>query len=480
MKRICCLILAALLLGGCGTRVDPYTLAETYTDGMIMEIEPLGYSRTFTQGVAQTEVDGNTYQFHRDVPLETRADFIARQRALNELLEECAGWQVSGISFRMHQEYPCRSDSQEQAVYLDPTVIGTWQQALITVQCLLGDDVTYGYAWAMANDLAARLGWVTDDAGQMDVNVFVGEPEMLNLVYPCFREEYSSKKEVLAAKALAAELFAAMEAPYAGEAEFLAAAEDYARTSGIEFTATYLRFSYQSASCPMQIAARYLTYQIDSTFTADAYRSYMDGNWMGTVSLMMEQLEAMDTMLERYREVFGYAGDEVLSVQLTDNLQSAYEGEIHDYAGFYYYQSQKIYAISISVIPHEYVHHLYGMCSEDWRQDDGWYSEALAYYLAETDQARMLGEEEELGDCIERVHRYIAYYKNETKPKWWISTNNVHSEVLSIAGYIVDTYGEELFVRLMLNPSQAEELVGRTLDQIEDDWVEFIYDYDLS
>lgn len=479
MKRFFCLLLAVLLLAGCGG-VDPYTLEENYTDATVMDIEPLGTGKIFSRNLAQIQVDGNIYQFHKAVDLQTRADFIAGQQALNELLAELTGWQVEGVTFRMHTDYPCRSVSAEGVIYLDPTVALTWKQALITVQCLLGDDVTYGYAWAMANDLAARLKWTTDSDCEADPNVFVGEPEMLNLVYPCFSEDYSTKKEVKAAKALSAELFGGMEDPYAGEDAFRAAVESYAQAQDIDFTPTYLRFSYQGASCPMQVSAKYLTYMLDGTFRQDGYESYMDEDWTATVSSLCQALEAMDTTLEGYREMFGYTGEEVLSVQMTDALAGAYEGEITDYAGFYYSYYMEIYAISLAVIPHEYVHHLYRMCSEDWMTGELWHTEALAYYLAEADEMRMLGYDQTMEELVDQNHRYIAYYKNETKPKWWISTNHVHSEVLSIAGYLVETYGEDTFVELMLNPSRAQELTGRTIDQIEDDWVEFIYAYDLS
>ena len=40
--------------------------------------------------------------------------------------------------------------------------------------------------------------------------------------------------------------------------------------------------------------------------------------------------------------------------------------------------------------------------------------------------------------------------------------------------YLVDKYGEEAFVEIMLHEENAPELTGKTLDELIDEWSEYI------
>lgn len=64
----------------------------------------------------------------------------------------------------------------------------SWEQVLTTIQVCLGDYTNYGYIYSLSNHVARDLQWICDDASIENEKVFVDDPSLLNLVYPCFSE----------------------------------------------------------------------------------------------------------------------------------------------------------------------------------------------------------------------------------------------------------------------------------------------------
>ena len=157
--------------------------------------------------------DGTLFIFEKSIAEDVRRSFVQSQLELNKLLDI-----PDGFIYVLTESYQDRYDEACQASFVLTTSVQTWKQVLTTIQLSEGDDVTYGYAYAKADDISKKLGWETDQRTDMPdskVETMLSEdPERLSLVYPCFISPYSSPEQIETAKILALQIYESPETTY--------------------------------------------------------------------------------------------------------------------------------------------------------------------------------------------------------------------------------------------------------------------------
>lgn len=479
------------------TVVQDPALEGVFTETYQRIAEPFGKGFILNGTAHQVMTGGHTYLFDAPLPEAQCREMIAVQEELCAWLAE-RGILTEDVSFYAIEGYPNRSESEEKLAYINPESVRTWEQILTTLQVSMGDYTNYGYLYALSDFIAADLGWKREERVDITIDtaadhVLVETPELLNLVYPCFDTVYTSEEDIAFCKVLAGKVFMQMEDPFAGEAAFVRAQENYAEANDIDFTPTYLTFAYNSESCPLKFRTRYLEIFRDNTFVT--YVTYADGTKeeqypaLADVYMMVHSFEWLDTQLEKLQEKFETETQELVPVQLTRRLPD--ELPIPAKVGGCYINTiQKIYATSVTVLGHEYIHHLLNIkLPGQYTKETMWCNEVLAHYYTldcEFERTKHQAEtgcglsEEQLADMI--GHEYNTPYDEILRVREWMLRRNptkytyldglkVSNKLCSAFGeYFIRIYGEPVFMNCMFHPERIKELTGRTLDQVVDDW----------
>lgn len=495
------ILIFVFLLSSCADTAMP--VVYEYTDGYTVITEPCGKGFLFPTNYSETAVGENLYRFAPNITEDERADFIEKQEEFLSEAEKLLETEVSGYTFYILEEYPARSDSENKSAFFGMDEKGTYKQALGTVLAVLGDFTNYGYAYALADCLAAKLCWERDIASESDYSVFTAEPEMLNLNYACFSELSSSSEETEAAKSLSIEIFASLKNPFGGEDEFIAAIKEKATELGIEdFKPSYIRFAYAGESCPMRIRTKHLDMMRESSYYEDVFvkEGYVPEEWTATISTLLSKLEEIDGELSRIRSLFKTEDNRLVPTYLKDEISYTADGA--ELWGLFRPTKLDLQVRGAEIIVHEYVHYLFQICADyngSFGIDDGtnpylepWHGEAIAYYFGAKQvydlfvfhfgSSAFTGYEEVVGHPLEEYADIAEYYDAMFHASYRLDpkqtpksfTNDRDGDTISFGGYVARTYGEQTFVDIMLHPSKCHELTGKTFAQIEDDWEEYI------
>lgn len=473
---------------GCVLMIVTQFCSYDYTEVYQHVSEPYG-SGFFYQGIVnQVIVNNHTYEFDAAISEEERTTFVTEQEKLCKLLEK-NDLSTVGLTFRIFDSYPNRTESENGFAYYGLDTMKTWEQALTTIQACKGDYTNYGYLYALSNRVAEELKWSCDDAIVENEIVFVNDSSFLNLVYPCFAEKYSERAEIDACKALAKKLLATTEDIWSEE-EFLRERESYAENKSVNFEPTYVLFAYNGESCPLKLSCKYMEVFWDNSFVAN--KEYLDGNipkdYVDGVSGLTHTFEWLDEQLTMYCEKFGVVPDQLISVQMMEVLPP--NALAHKTGGLYYNEAGqgKVYATTVTVLAHEYMHHIYWLlCGSSDPEYEGWQNEVVAYYytvgqryeyrvniINHVDSSYRERLEAMIGEAYDEPLDYIKFVRigwRETGNDYIYYLKNKHDLCSAFGEYFVRIYGEDIFLKSMMYPSRVEELTGLSMDEIVEDWV---------
>jgi len=507
-KILSILLVGAALLTGCkDTDVDNPQKAPDNTEVSFIDPAELKYKSVAVwdyepcyESKKPTHFDsviaaGNSYQFAPEVTPEEREHFFEKHELLLWELDNKRVSVTEGYTFRILHEYMSRSDSDASTAYYGVEDIGTWKHVLATVQTLYGDSTTYGYMYAMANSLAAELGWETDVKPESYMpGIFYEMPEMLTLTYPCFISRYSTDDRINAAAAMSLDLFSKMEKPYSGEDGFIAKAKEYATANMIEYPEISFRFTSGSEYCIMGIETDYLDILMDYTFEFDFCYSgsgYQYDPWESDLTTMYSKLSHLVERLGDIKSKLGGEPPEWATIRLTHGGQ---QYTLEEFAEFNYASHDTIpYCMLTHSINN--VAEIYARYSIDSVADEetynGWYYNMLYLYLAHEETSKIYSDamtpddrawaEYYTGTSIDTPEGMIKYYEviiywnsGETEPKKWVTNLEPYWEAVAFADYLVEKYGEKSFIQLMLHPTRNMEYLGTQTYKVLLEWEQYI------
>ncbi len=459
-----------------------------YTQEHAKIIDPCAGGWLVNGNLAVVSVDHNTYRFDNDIPEDTRLEFISNQQELCKLLE-ANGIQVEGINFYALTDTPSRALHAENAAYIDISLNGTFHQVNFTLQAVLGEYTNYGYLYALSNEISRRLNWVVDEYGASNADCFRKNVHLLNLVYPCFSEEYSSDEEINACKALSEFVLTLMPDVFEGEDTFKSLVQNYALEKKIDFNPTYLTFTYGGGYCPIKILTEYLEIYLSSDYEGSytLTRKTIREDPMFNLDSMIEFWEYADRDIAEVRTKFKLDNDFLVPVYIQSIYTQLNGGG--DVGGYYTYGEDggQITLAQVTAITHEYAHYADYSTDTNSAGDLSWCGEVLACYYGKNmdyvsrliiansvaedvwtigDLSYLIGQRyDSVEDEILFQNILTAYEDN-----YHFSVVSAYDGRLSFGVYFVETYGEEVFIQCMQNPNAAPMLIGCSVDDAVDDW----------
>ncbi len=479
-----CLLTVTAVLFGCGVFNEKYEYTEEYA--RVLNIG--GSAWLVDKNLDVTTVNENTYRFDKGITEKERVDFIKNHQKICSLLIE-NGISAKGLDCFVLSGIESRAVAEENAVYIDNGENKSIWQVCLTVQAILGEYTNYGYVYALSNHIADELGWQKADVGEVDEAIFNNAPELLNLVYPCFTEDYYDAEEIAACHALAVNTFNSMQDCYGGETEFAELICEYAESIGVDFTPTYLKFAFGGDFCPLKIRTKYLDmylcsdYEGSCTFTQQA----IEDDPMFNFDSMIEFLSFADDDLSQVREKLNFTSEDTIPVYVRDIYTLLTGGA--EIGGMFFPSENGPYIemAEIYTITHEYVHYIDFNMDTDYSDDEDWCGEVLAcYYGANMSYVSRVvvsnsGDEEVwtvdllsdlIGEAYDGAEDEImvqniltAYHEN---PRYALISD--YDGRMSFGDYFVKTYGEEMFVECMYDIAKTQLLLGVEIDEIIDDW----------
>ncbi len=477
---VLCLLLIAIV---CGCAGGPIRFTETYLS--VTEPEAFGYLvNTYAQQTAYRDV---TYWFSKD---QSDCKALVKKYAAQCEKLSALGYDTTGLTVYVFANGSDYSDSGSKSVHLRPESVGTPEAICVTLGAILGDYTNAGYLYALSQKICG-----TDADATPDANIFLQRPELLNLVSPCFTDPYVDGETLAACQALARRLMNRMDDPYAGEEAFLKQRDAYAEEIGAAFEPTTVRYMYDSKTCPVKAQ----TYDMEIFLTPD-YPEYTLPDYP---DLHIDPLFAADTMIRFYDvldaqskelcTLFRLEKDGYLPVRLTNSYDDG--GETGGW--FVNYRNQPmIIARMYFILRHEYVHYLYDR-SVGGHDDDTflWCNESLAYWYGRIDMfemqhlyAQQSTQSQEiwaefLGKPYDTPEDYVTFCN--LNARWILDTegrNALRYDLKKPLGgnkesfgcYFIETYGEQAFIDCMVDPSLAESRFGKTVDDIVEDWMDWL------
>ena len=482
---ICVLVLAALLFCACGNDAAKEELpVYEYTDVYVRFMEPCASGYLMQKNVPQTEAGGHLYRFEPSIPEERRSEFIGEQEKLCALLDR-NGISTDGLCFFVLEDYPNRTECNNGTAYFGLGNAKSWEQVLTTVQLALGDYTNYGYLYALSDRLAEELSWRRDEIAETDAEL--SDDSLLNLVYPCFDENYTAQEDIAVCKSLSVELLAASEDPWSEES-FLQTIRNRAAETGIDLQPTYIGFAYNGKSCPLKVRTRYLeVFKTDEFTENSSYTAgYYSEDFFSSPGSMIRAFSFLDENLNKLSETFGVEDPSLLPVFMRDYAANT---PYFEAGGIYRQDKDGGYVISLDLtnLPHEYVHYLYYLSGgtadpgyKSWINEVAacYYTYPRLYELSHIDYEnshqlslvkKTIGEPyDEPTDYIRLIRTLFRNNDNEYPYKYYVITAYDLRE--AFGEYFVRTYGEECFIEWLKAPSKVKKLTGRTVDEILDDF----------
>lgn len=499
------LLLCLLLLIGCGgsgqqTVTEAPTAAPTeaptpepteepspFSEAYLMLSEPEAFGRLVNSNALTAELDGVTYW------LSTKqTEPVALMNACAAQCETLAalGYDTAGLTVYILPNGSDYSDSAAKAAHLNPDTVGQAEAFRVLLGAILGDYTNAGYLYALSQKIAGAEADASPDA-----DMFLRTPELLNLVSPCFTERYVDGSALAACRALAMRLLNEMDDPYAGEEAFLQRRDVYAEAIGADFTPTAVRYTYNSETCPVRAQTYDMEIFLSSDYPEYTFQDYPDVHFdpLFAADTMIRFFDVLDAQSKELCRLFRVEKGEYLPVRMTDSYDDG--GETGGWFSIVGNQPM-IIARMYFILRHEYVHYMYYRSSGGWEEDDLlWCNEALAYWYGRIDmfEIQYLYAQQSpystavwaefLGEAFDTPEDYVTYCN--ICARWILDTEGRNAlrydlkkplggNKESFGGYFIETYGEQAFIDCMVDPTQAETLFGKTVDDIVEDWMDWL------
>ena len=430
---------------------------------------------------------------------ETQADsFINAQRTLLQFLQDngVAVRELNYIALNFADNF-CESEKDKAYIALSSTE--SWQQVLVTLHALWGDFTDYGYAYAMANTIAGRLGWETDAleaAENSAMDAFFSEnTEALQLLYPAFTELYATEETIWYSKLLSLDLFehidwcAALKKPIELQLEdFDVLLLGYSEKIGVSFSRQVCDYAYRGPYLPLCIQATYATHIVDHGYKD--YQSDIYEDYFSDYVTIYQTAEIIDREIVEAVERFGLedrAGNICINwlseySAMAKFAEQQFNGYIDD--------MQIAYVTNIEAYLHEYYHHMEHLINPSLGQC--WQSQAFCEIgRAHSQYALYAAEKRHTQDpqLAELFHSFTGrdyrsgienYYEAVDILCYVLDDFSLDytggPAINSFAHYLIKDFGEDVISNLMLFPDTVVDVTGKEWDILKEEWKQYIID----
>ncbi|MBQ8632436.1 MAG: hypothetical protein IJ420_02395 [Lachnospiraceae bacterium] len=467
--------------------------------------EKVCYFPSFTNENEKTEVisvsteDGSYVCMTTD---KAQADsFINAQRTLLHFLREngVAVRELNYVALNFDDNF---SESAKDKAYISLSSTETWQQVLVTLHAQWGDFTDYGYVYAMANAIAAQLGWQTDalettEASSMDA-FFCENTEALHLLYPAFSKLYATEETIRYSKSLSLDLFEnidwsdALKKPIETQLdEFEVLIHEYSGKIGVSFSNHGFDYAYRGSYLPLCIQTTYATHIVDHGYSD--YYSNIYEDYFGDYVTIYQTAENMDKEIV---EAVRHFGLEERAGNIGFNWLSEYSAmtkfanrRVNENHVF----MQEVYVTTISSYLHEYYHHMEHLLNPDSPGTYSWQSQAFCEIGASHSRYELYRLEKLFTQDSELAELFYSFtgrtYQSGVEDffeacdigcyiydEFSLAYLDGGFSINSLSYYLIKQFGEDTISNLMLFPDTVVEVTGKTWDTLKEEWKQYIMD----
>lgn len=464
---------------------NDYVYAEEFVKLLSADSDFTVYSGTMDC----TTVNERTYYFDDAVTDKQRNDaIILNEELIKEYLGGDTQWD-SAAKIYFFPEGGDWADSEQGAAYINVDSIGTYKHILSMLKLRYGEYSNYGYLYAMADQIAHKLKWTSDEVQELDLDVIRNNPNLLNLEYIYFDEKYVTTEEANACKALAVEILNAIDEEAVSEERFMQGIDAVAQKNNLEYTKTYLQFSDAGAYDPLIVKSKYLRYVFAKDFEADMryIDGYLEENPTKDANAVIALIEDADEKIGELREMFSFPQEDYVPVTVTETVQ----GNGIKAGGMWQPWKKIIRLQCFDTVPHEYVHYMYSELTDyDGTEREGWETEALAFYSTAyqmVEKRKYLANKypETLEYIKEMIGKEYETVEDELRFEYLclaIDIGNYYNYLNNAGGiafcdFVCNKYGTENMISCLLFPNETETYIGEDMDALLNEWKEYIESY---
>ena len=510
-KFVLCSLMLLVFLAGCGSQntLAPVTsFEESYEYTSITRVYAHPAMLTVERQVEYLSLTNDDGFFFCATANKGEADaFVNAQRTLLQFLRD-SGMEVPKLNYYAMDTDDSFSESEKKRAHISLSDAKSYRQVLITLQTLWDDYTDYGYLYALSNAIAEHLGWQTDTVEEVDQaalnSFFTDNPAALNLLYPCFTTDFASEETVRNCKELSMKLLeqidlrTALTKPIDEQiSDFRTLVDAYAQEISVSFSRQESGYAYYGEYIPLKISTTYALHMIERGYD-DRDRSWLeelgDDTWdyFSDYRSIFETLDIINAEIARSVEYFDLE-DEVglvvinwvspeTSTELRGNPNKSYYKGGYDDSFF----DGRIYLRAIAAYLHEYFHHIDYILSHELNQT--WQEQAFSELgTVQSQHARHVHEWMTMHDdawirlfneCFGKEYQpgLDDYYNTNDllcyMNSYELDYNNGGAAVNSITRYLLDLYGEEAVLQILLFTDTVEDVTGKTWEELESEWMQ--------
>jgi len=427
--------------------------------------------------------------------------FINAQRTLLHFLQDngVALREMNYVAVNFDDNF---SESAKNNAYIALSSTQTWQQVLVTLQALWGDYTDYGYVYAMANAIAAHLGWGTETAETVENSAmdafFCENPQALNLLYPAFTARYAAEETIKYSKAFSlalfnrSDLFDALKKPVKTQLEeFEVLLRGYAEEIGASFHSQVCSYAYRGPYLPLCIQTTYATHIVDHGYRdyfSDVYEDYFRD-----YVTIYQTAEVLDKEIVEAVERFGLkerAGNITINWLSEESAMTRYAQRMVIVPNVL---MQEAYVTTILAYLHVYYHHIAYLINPDSAKAQSWQLLAFCEIGRSHSLYSIYGTEKFYTLDSESAELFYAFtghaYQSGTDDYFEVNDIECYAfddfsldsqgdvaPINSFSRYLIKDYGENAILNLMLFPDTVVDVTGRNWETLEKEWKQSVMD----
>ena len=382
--------------------------------------------------------------------------------------------------------------------YFGFDTVKTYKQVLTTLQNIYGSFTDYGYLYALSNEIAKAMKWETDasvDISESELkDLVLSNSFCLDLTYPCFTEDYSSKDIIAVSKALSVKVLKSLNQkpakllamPIEEQIKaFRNGVSEYAASIGAEYSEPKYGYMFGSEEYPLIVNTTYFTLHLEDgykdhfepVYKQDFFKDYE--SIRNTVSIIDSEISAV---IKEY-SLEDKAGKTII-IMSTDSHSNSYAS----------HQGGICYCTSVQPVVHEFCHYLVHIISIpnggttyqtdaighqifcEWNGMNSYFNQL--FYEKEYSMPEYQKEwfESKAGREFRRSREdtLLACHYTIGETKDYHMDNFTCSSTMSYAAYIVETYGEEEMLKLALFSNKFYEEHNTSYEELIAEWKEYI------
>ncbi len=404
------------------------------------------------------------------------------------------------ITYSYGVDYPNSIDGMVDSkfAYFDFDTVKTYKQVLTTLQNIYGSFTDYGYLYALSNEIAKAMKWETDASGDISdselKDLVLSNSFCLDLTYPCFTEDYSSKDVIAASKTLS---FKVLKFLNQKPAQLLAmpieeqikafrnGVREYAASIGAEYSEPKYGYMFGSEEYPLVVNTTYFTLHLEDGYK-DIYESLYKQDFFkdypsirDTVSILdcdISEIIAKCSLEDKAGKtiiIMTKGKGEPVSAHHAGGISycRTLRGPVHEFCHYL--------ALLISLPDGGTTYHEDGVGHQmfcEWYSLDSYFTKmhfAKTYrdvpQNKEWFESKTGREFEPTRDDILLTYNY--YVRDNELFRMDVADNG---STMSYASYIEKTYGEDEMLKLALFSNKFYEEHNTSYDELVDEWKEYI------